>query len=170
MHLSESLTKLEQLILDTTKGEVTGKLRGRVIALIEHAEALETDYAALKNAHTVLKNQTGQLKIDFAQEKTALEAKIAELEQRNAEGAKRPADLDKEQIRILQLFFVKDASMSSKYIARVRRMKIGVVKYHCDRLFERGFLGIGSTEELDGPMPLVLSDKGRAYLVENDLV
>lgn len=101
---------------------------------------------------------------DLEKENLDLEVRLAALEQ------KKPNDLADETVNVLRLFYEKNSQLTPEQVARSRGLKAGLAKYHCDKLFDREFIWLGSAAWADEPVPYFLTDKGRAYLVENGLV
>jgi hypothetical protein len=110
----------------------------------------------------------------LAREKSELKAKTAGLEKEL--GGVRPKNqmLDEIQINFLGLLFNQDLPV--KTIAQQLGINEGLANYHKDVLMEARMVqwtNIGVKSEWMGtnkPATLGISEKGRAYLVENKLV
>jgi hypothetical protein len=171
MTLSEFLNNFDKLIVENTQGAAANTLRHYLVTMREHVEAFETnyarlesDYSTLEKEHTESKAYAEQSIADLEEENSDLEIRLAACEQ------KKPKDLNEDTIKVLRVFFEREEPLTAEDIAFLGDMKLGLAKYHCEQLIGREFLWLSTVAWADQPMPYSITDKGRAYLVENSLV
>lgn len=174
MTVLEQLERADSLVVELTTAPATATLRNQLAVVREQIEALEADYAKLKNAYTVLKNTTeyeiAQLKEAYARldsEKHQIDEKLAGL----MAGAPKPlGELSPETTRILQAIFRHDGPVSEELIAFHCDLGANLVRYHFGVLTERCFIRWNQSEDAVGNSEYCITQEGMAYLVDRHLI
>jgi len=121
-----------------------------------------------------LRAQLAELKAENA----ALKARVVELEQANTVLANqlrknaRHDRLDAKTEEILVLYYTEDKPISAEAIARLFKLQSSTAKYHNDQLEKRELILWKQLDpfEMETETAYEITDKGRAYVMENNLI
>jgi DNA-binding MarR family transcriptional regulator len=126
---------------------------------------------------SVLEQKIQSLELENQNLKISLEEKDKEIDRFNkiieaANQNKSVEELDETEKQILKFFYEKDKKVTPEEIAQSFSIEIGKVKYHLNNLEKIEYIELSGIVRYDlrkPPDKYVITELGRAYIIENNL-